>query len=100
MGVTLYYGYYSKKCNDKDILPFLDEDIYGNGEINGKYMPCEFYNTCRELAKYDSKGICFIFDDITKLFDFASRENVPSDMSDYITYFYSDDIPIFIIWIR
>lgn len=99
MGVTLYYGYYPKKCNDKDILPFLREDI-SNYELNGKHMPDGFYDTCRELAKRDKEADCYIFDDAIKLFDFASRENVPSDISDYIAEAYSDDIPIFIIWVR
>lgn len=99
MGVEIYYGYYTKKCNDKDILPFLDTDISGY-ELNGKHMPDGFYDTCREIAKHDEEADCYIFDDVTKLFDFASRENVPSNMSDYITEFYSDNVPIFIIWIR
>ena len=90
---------FKNKCNDKYILPFFDEDISGN-ELNGNHMPDGFYDTCRELAKHDEDADCYIFDDTTKLFDFASRENVPSDISDYIAESYSDDIPIFIIWIR
>ena len=99
MGATLYYGYYPKKCSDKDVLPFLNKNISGN-EMNGKHMPSGFYDTCRELAKYDKEESCYIFDDVVKLLDFASRENVPSDVSDYIAEFYSNDIPIFIIWVR
>ena len=97
MGATLYYEYYPRKCNDKEILPFLD---VSENEINGKYISYEFYITCRELANYDKDNGCYIFDDTTKLFDFASRKTVPSEISDYIAECYRDDIPMFIIWLR
>lgn len=105
MGIDLHYGFYSKKCNDKEVLPYLDasnyDADYGTTRwFNGKHMPEGFYDTCREFAIDDEENNCYIFDDVNRLFEFASRPEVPVRMSDYITNCYDDKVPIFIIWIR
>jgi len=96
MSVSLYCRYYPKKCNDKEILPFLslsDNDI--------TYCASRgFYLACKQLSVYDEENYCYIFDDRDKLFEFASRKEVPWELSDYIRASYSDDIPVFIIWVR
>ena len=99
MSATLYYGYYSKKCIDKDVLPFLE---YYNSccDLCANHMPKGFYDGCRELSVYDEQNECYIFNDYINLFEFASRKEVPSILSDYIADNYNDEIPTFIIWVR
>ena len=99
MGRTLYCAYYPKKCNDKEILPFLECYDSRLCELNGKHVPENFYKTCRELSEYDEDNDCYIFSDSAKLLEFAGRESTPSTLSDCICENYNDNY-IFIIWIR
>ena len=98
MSATLYYRFYPKKCMDKDILPFLD--YYNSYDLHGNHMPKGFYDVCRELSVRDEENECYIFDDYNKLFEFASRDEVPPILSDYIAESYNEEMPLFIIWIR
>ena len=105
MGIDLHYGFYPKKCVDKEILPYLDIEPnepwdWGECWLNGKHMPEGFYDTCRELAIDDKENGCYIFDDCVKLFRFAARTEVPDSLNNYITKYYTDEVPIFIIWVR
>lgn len=100
MGVDLYYGYYPKKCNDPEIIPYLDTDVTEfDSWMNGKHQHVDFYNDVRECSIENKENNCFIFDDATKLFDFASRESCPVIMSDYITNNYQDGL-VLILWGR
>lgn len=101
MGIDLHYSYYTKKCVDREVLPYLcvGDDSYETW-YNGKYVPEGFYDTCLELSEWNEENECWIFEDNIKLFEFASRDSVPKQISDYITNNYNDKIPIFIIWKR
>lgn len=106
MSVNLHWEYYPKECNNKLILPFL---TYETGRwLSGKSVSKEFYASCDELGKWDDDNECWIFTDVTNLFKFAVRTEVPTVMSDFITeceyLLYSgikhksDDI--FVVWKR
>lgn len=98
MGVTLYYDYYPKECNNDKILGYLRIGDGEGGECSGKRNE-NFYEKCYVCADWNTYGQCWIFSDACKLFQFASEQDVPVFMSNYITEFYEDDM-IFIIWKR
>ncbi len=98
MGVTLFYGFYPSKCNDKEILPYLDVDS-SYRELNGKHLEVPFYDNCRELATFNEDSNCYIFEDFNNLFEFAQRKETPVDMDDYICMNYQSNL-VFIIWVR
>lgn len=98
MAKCLRRKYYHKKCNDIDILPYLDVHNHCTVDI-GIRLGIEFFNNCRELTDYYEKSECYVFDDVTKLFTFAGRTETPVGLSNYISNKYKED-SIFIIWIR
>ena len=107
MGVTLYYGYYPKECNHKNVIPYLDcEFCY---DMNGKHLPEEFYSLCNEIGEWNQRGLCWVFSDRAKLYEFCADQSVPAEINDYVadpydicddyeTVYKDDDI--FIIWKR
>lgn len=105
MGIDLHYGFYTKKCNDKDVLPYLDIEAFepwdwGECWLNGKHVPEGFYDTCKQLSTYDEENNCYIFDNCEKLFEFAARSEVPVSVNNFIAKYYTDEVPIFIVWVR
>lgn len=103
MGVSLYYAFYPKKCKDKEIIPYLNidpEDRYhGCRWCNGK-LPGEFYEIVDKYSEWDEDNTCWIFDNVTNLFEFASKAECPTLMSDFITENYNENTPLFILWKR
>lgn len=109
MGVTLYYGYYPKECNHKNILPYLNSDSDICEDINGK-LGEEFYKLCNEYGNWNEKAQCWVFFDRAKLYEFCADQSVPATISDYVVdpyeYDWLDDEEefkeddIFIIWKR
>ena len=100
MGVTLYADFYPKECRNPKIIPYLTLDGPYIYEMNGKYLPQDFYKLCYEYSEWDDNSQCWIFDDSTKLFEFAGKSDVPDGFSVYITNRYSEDTPVFILWKR
>ena len=97
MSRTVYCGYYPNKCNDNDILKYLNYDsIY---DCSYDHLSDDFYKNCRALAEYNEESDCYIFTDMMKLFTFAESKETPVSMSDYITDEYQQDY-VFILWIR
>jgi len=106
MSASIYYQYYPKACNNPTILPFLNIE---SDWFHGNHMPKGFYDACRQYSEWNEDNECWIFADVTKLFEFAADSRVPVSMSDYITntqYIDEwDNIPhkeddVFIIWKR
>ena len=97
MSSTLYCGYYPEKCNDIEILPYLSCDM-SNLEWHGRHVDKKFYDNCRELSTHVESKDCFIFTDRNNLFEFAAKQETPTDMSDYITENFKENF-IFIIWV-
>lgn len=104
MGVTLYYGYYPKECNNQKVLPFLT--INDEYNINGSHMSPDFYEALRQYSEWNEDCMCWIFDDNVKLFEFAKI--APSDMCDYLVdpvFYYFINVEhepddVFIVWKR
>lgn len=105
MGVTLYCKFYSKECNNPNVKPFLE--YYESAKQIGGSLPTEFYILCDKYGEWDEDNKCWVFKNIEKLYEFASRTEVPTFLSDFITecrwlnvegQFKEDDI--LIIWKR
>lgn len=95
MGATIYYDYYPKKCNDADIIPYLNE--YRNEEdINGKHLSEEFYEELRKNGKHYTGSNCYV---LNNPIEFAGLQYCPDQISDYICENYNEH-DCFIIWIR
>lgn len=81
MSNTLYFHRYARECDDVKVLPYLAKFDYN--DYSGK-LPTEFYDSCRQFGDYNEEERSFIFRDPVALFEFASRKEVPVQISDYI----------------
>lgn len=102
MGAELNYNIYHKKCNDKDIIPYLDCDYDDSARyrwINCKNLDENFFNLLREYGTEYEIGSCFVLECTPKIFELASKTEFPTAISDFITDNYNEDMVI-IIWKR
>lgn len=116
MSVDLYSGFYSRKCIDPELLPFLNlkgnnkiifkycRELSGMDDLDARWLPKNFFDKCREFAVHNEENDCYIFDDKEKLFKFAEEFSTCGvDLADqmyYIVEGYSEKAPIYIIWCR
>ena len=100
MGVSFYGEYYTKECIHEKVLPFLTlecaEDI-----TMPKSQHKKFIETVRKFSTiYFEKPACYVFENSEKLFSFAADKNVSAGLATYITDYYTEEVPIFVIWIK
>ena len=82
MGNSIYYGIYSKECNDDEVLPYLDVDNICADLNISKDSQKEFFDILRKYAieKHnivnDSYYHCFIIAYYEDYYNFYNEVNV------------------------
>ena len=94
----IYYGLYSKKCNNPQVLSQLHNRQYCWPE-GKEHTYDEFIKMCKKYGELDKTNSCYIFNESPKLFQFIAKDCVPIEISDYVAINYEVSFPMLIIWV-